>query len=245
MKKIAVLLLVLCFLLCGCGPSEEELACQELYTKIEEACELGYWGRMNNLAQELKSTYPDLPEVDKVDNLLKENADRIYADMETVLKEGDLEEAQVLVSMLPENFSDEKRFISYTKALEDIAGKYEADHYLLNGAYTDNKYKEKYYLEVTGKLNDKGLMSYEITVELPGMFYCLSSNCFTMKLNNVDPWGDHFYDKVEIDTFNERIVKKEDLQVKYVKSEGIYSVHHCMYMKDGGGRLMSFEFKKV
>ena len=40
-------------------------------------------------------------------------------------------------------------------------------------------------------------------------------------------------------------MKKEDLQVQYVKSEGIYSVHHCMYMKDGGGRLMSFEFKKV
>ena len=231
MKRIVLMVLVVCICvgMCACSNnSQETLELTDKINAIELASIEDKWATVLELSEEILEKYPESSEA-KTAQAYRNKAVQVFENSAyEYLRAGKLEDALVLLTRI-KNYSEKAQaLIPDVEEYNAIAGVYTATTIYKDNRECENPYREEYYLTVMPFLSKDGEWCAGYTIELPGVFYRISSDCFThtcigLLSNGKEPVISEI--NPQIDSYN----KQYNDTFKLWKKDGGYYAEHFLY----------------
>lgn len=217
---------------------------EALFTELNSEFEKYAWKNVFYKALAFVDTYAGCEEADVASTYMLTAANELLKGVYKDLAKGQIRLAyNTLIDIAPYN-DEAKELLPEVEKYREMAGKYMSKGYkrVFKGQVSrTNPYKETYTLEVVPIYTD-GNWTIQYTIQLPGLFYIMSKQCFTYKCTSESLNADVYVFNPNIDSYNTEVIRYDELTIKR-SATGYFAEHHIYYLK-GGDDIFTFNFSR-
>lgn len=214
---------------------------EALFTELNSEFEKYAWKNVFYKALAFVDTYAGCEEADVASTYMLTAANELLKGVYKDLAKGQIRLAyNTLIDIAPYN-DEAKELLPEVEKYREMAGKYMSKGYYRGGVAKNNPYKETYTLEVVPIYTD-GNWKVQYSIQLPGIYNIISSNCFVYKCTSESIDSDVYIYNPNIDRENADHIRYDELTIK--KTRTGYFAEHRIYYKSGGDIDFTFYFSR-